>query len=124
MVSAHEVGSVDPRTSVPTGGPTSSVQLADLSEDARGLLRMISHRTSLHSRFTAGDVLGTQPRHSAPPGGPAALPMDEAEVTLALQELSQHRGWLASFRPGRYVFRALAHDGRVEDVGPAAGHRP
>jgi hypothetical protein len=124
MVPAHEVRSVDPRTSVPTGDPTSRLHLADLSADARILLRLISHRTGLHSTFTAGDVLASQPSRSAPQGGVGALPMDEEEVTRALQELSRHRGWLASFRPGSYVFRALAHDGGVEDVGAPAGHLP
>ena len=111
MVPVHDVAPAGPRTTPPADDPPPALHQGDLSDDARVLLRLISHRTRLHSTFTAGDVMSSEPAHQAEPGGPAAVPMDQEEVTLALGELSQDRGWLASFRPGSYVFRALAPDG-------------
>jgi hypothetical protein len=44
--------------------------------------------------------------------------MSEQEITTALAELSHTRGWLGSFRPGRYVFRALARNLPEEPGNP------
>jgi hypothetical protein len=121
MVPAREAESMDSRSAVPER-PT-SVRLADLSDDARVLLRLISHRTSLHTTFTAAAVEATHPDHSAVPGA-APERFDEAEITAALDELSHDRGWLGRFVPGRYVFRALAHDGAVDRADSAAHPSP
>lgn len=120
MVPAREAESMDSRTAVPE--PPMGVHLADLSDDARVLLRLISHRTSLHTTFTAADVEAAHPDHRTVAGATAAR-FDEAEITSALDELSRDRGWLGSFVPGRYVFRALAHDGALDGADRAAHRR-
>ncbi|HTI32259.1 MAG TPA: hypothetical protein VL422_01205 [Miltoncostaea sp.] len=97
-----------------------SVQLRDLSDDARVLLGLINHRASLHSTFSAGDVLAAHPTHRAASPGVAAAPLDEREIGAALDELSQDRGWLAGTASGRYVFRALAQDGPLKLADRAA----
>jgi hypothetical protein len=89
-------------------GREMTVHIRDLSDDARVLLRLLSRRTSLHHAFSTADVLALTPNHQhASPQG-ARVPMSEEDITTALAELSHPRGWLGTFRPGRYVFRALA----------------
>ena len=117
MVPAREAGSMDSRTAIPER--PMGVHLAGLSDDARVLLRLISHRTSLHTTFTAADVEAVHPDHRAVAGATAQR-FEEAEITCALDELSREHGWLGSFVPGRYVFRALAHDGAVDGADRAA----
>jgi hypothetical protein len=90
-----------------------------IGEDARIVLRLVG--THVRLQFTTADVLAMHPRHpearprgEVEPGAQAGqearrgcVAMSEGEVTSALQELSQARGWLGSFAPGRYVFRAF-----------------
>jgi hypothetical protein len=121
MVPAREAESLDSRTAVPADVPT-GVHLADLSDDARVLLGLISRRTSLHTTFTAADVEAVHPNHRAE-AGVTVEPLDGEHITSALEELSQPRGWLASFRPGHYVFRSLAHDGPLDRADRSA-HPP
>jgi hypothetical protein len=87
-----------------------SVHVRDLSDDARVLLRLLSRRTSLHHAFSTADVLALTPNHHQASAGMTDVPMSEQEITAALDELTQARGWVGSFRPGSYVFRALARD--------------
>jgi hypothetical protein len=100
-------------------GTTTSRRIDALSEDARILLRMIGRRPGLNGSFRTADVLQLHPYHpeivleggGAGPGhsppGSACSPMSEAQVRDALDELSGRHGWLGTFRPGAYVFRAL-----------------
>jgi hypothetical protein len=97
-------------STAPPSSPMGSVQIRDLSDDARVLLRLLSRRTSLHHAFSTADVLALTPNHHQTSAQSPRVPMSEQEITAALHELSHARGWLGSFRPGSYVFRALARD--------------
>lgn len=100
-----------------------TVHIRDLSDDARVLLRLLSRRTSLHHAFSTADVLALAPNHHQASAQGARVPMSEREITTALAELSHARGWLGSFRPGRYAFRALAANLPEEPGNPDRRHR-
>lgn len=108
-------------------GTTAGRRIDALSEDARIILRMIGRRPDLNGAFATADVLHMHPYHpeivleggGAGPGheppGSACSPMSESQVRHALDELCGRQGWLGTFRPGTYVFRALNPD-LPEDV--------
>ena len=104
------------------GGSPAARRIDALSEDARILLRIIGRRPDLKGGFGTSDVLGLHPYHprivieagGAGPGhsppGSACAPMNETQIRGALDELCGRRGWLGTFRPGSFVFRALNLD--------------
>ena len=120
-----------------------SVTVDSLSEDARIVLGLISRSLRPRLTYTTASVLAMHPNHlAAHRGGEPAVAdagpqtargcvaMDAQEVLAALDELSQEDGWLASFTPGQYMFRALSRgtpqdpcnpDHSAERAGAAAG---
>jgi len=108
-----------------------SVTVNSLSEDARIVLRLISRSARPRLTYTATNILAMHPNHlaahragetAAAGAGPetahGCVAMDLEEVTRALDELSQDGGWLASFTPGTYMFRALSRDMPADPCNP------
>src|SRR5690242_19997985 len=99
MVPAREATpgrATSPRPSRPTAPPArpmGSVDIRDLSDDARALLRLLTRRISLHHAFFTADVLALTPNHHRTSAHTPRVPMNEQEITAALQELSHARGW-------------------------------